>query len=45
MKKARKLLISRAFKAGLSVEACAWVFECTEAEVHKAIREAIREVL
>ena len=37
----KKLLIARAFKAGLSVERVAWVFQITEAEVHKIIRATL----
>ena len=37
----RRHLIVRAFKAGLSVERVAWVFQITEAEVHKIIRAAL----
>ena len=37
----KRLLVIRAFKAGLSVERVAWVFQISEAEVHKIIRAAL----
>ena len=41
--KARKRLMVRAFKAGLSIEAVAWVFGASQKAVEDAIREALRE--
>ena len=34
-------LVCRAFKAGLSVEAVAWVFKIPVSDVHRIIREAL----
>ena len=34
-------MVCRAFKAGLSVESVAWVFELPVSAVHKIIREAL----
>ena len=34
-------IVCRAFKAGLSVEAVAWVFKIPESAVHRIIREAL----
>lgn len=41
MKKSRKLLICRAYKAGLSIEQIAWVFYLSKEQVNKIIREMI----
>jgi transposase len=41
MKKSRKMLICRVFKAGLSVGQVAWAFQISESVVHRIIREML----